>query len=132
MNHNNVHLLNQFLKSDDKISFFKEEHNIEKSIILNHIDTKQKTNILKHLNDHELIEILEFLDPDEVTDILQILHKRRSSRIINKLNSKTKKKVDFLLRFSPSSAAGNMNLNFIIVEYNSPKKEILERIKKHL
>jgi len=132
MTNNNVHILNTFLKSEDKISFFKNEHILEKSIILNHIDLKQKKYILENLNDHELIEILEFLDPDEVADIIQLLYNRRKNRIINKLNKETKKKVDFLLKFSSHSAAGNMSLNYIIIEYNSSKKEILEKIKKHL
>jgi len=126
----NSHILNTYLNKENKFQYFNELDIFEKTIILKHISNKEE--ILNKINDHELILILEHFDPDEVTDIMQILNTRRKTRIINKLNKETKKKVDYLLRFSPNSAAGIMNLNYIIITYNSPKKEIIEKIKKHL
>jgi len=132
MNQNNELLISLFKDEEDKIEFFNRQENFEKSIIISAIENKEKLELIKELKTKELIEILEYYDPDEAVDIIQLFDEKKQVKIISKLNKETKEKVDFLLRFTPESAAGIMSLNYILINEGTSKKEITEKIKKHL
>ncbi|MFW5705062.1 MAG: magnesium transporter [Nanoarchaeota archaeon] len=104
----------------------------EQVTILNHQSLKKKKRILDKIDYEHIMNIFHHLDPDEITDLVQLLPIHRQKHILKLLNQEIKNKVNFLLRFSPKTAAGNMNLNYIIVDYNTPKSKIIERIKKHI
>ena len=76
--------------------------------------------------------ILNFLDPDKITDIIQLLSKRKQKSILSKLNKTYREKVNYLLKFTSASAGGLMSLNYIIVLNTDSKKEILNRLEKHI
>ncbi len=126
------HLLNLFENQENKFEFFISLSYEDKIFILENINLKNKTELISNLPDIEIIEIFERLDPDQVTDILQGLDNKKKAKVYLQLNKDLKLKVDFLLKFAPNSAAGIMSLNYIHVNVTTSKKEIIERIKKHI
>lgn len=125
-------LVNTFNSSIDKLSYFKSLDSKQRAMILFVISNKQRLNILNSLFDDEILDIFKHLDPDEITDIIQVLSKKREIKLLSKLNKNYKSKVDFLLKFAKDSAAGIMSLNYIIVNIFDTKKEISNRLEKHL
>lgn len=126
------HLLHLFETQTNKYEYFSSLSYEEKIFILENIPKKIKKELISKLLDSEIVEIFERLDPDQVTDILQGLDNKKKSKIFLDLNKDLKEKVDFLLKFAPKSAAGIMSLNYINVTVTNSKKEIVERIKKHV
>lgn len=126
------HLLNLFNTQENKFIFFSSLSYEDKIFILENIHRKIKNEIISKLEDSEIVEIFERLDPDQVADLLQGLEGRKKTNVFLQLNKDLKVKVDFLLKFAPKSAAGIMSLNYIHINVTTTKKEILERIKKHL
>lgn len=132
MNAQIFNLINSYNNSEDKIYYFRNLPSLQKSLVLFGVSKKFKLEILNKLTDDEILDIFKYLDPDEITDILQVLSTRKQKKIILKLNKTHKSKVDFLMKFAPKSAAGIMGLNYIIVSVFDTKKEILNRLEKHL
>ncbi len=126
------YLLSSFHNSEIKEEYFRNIQIKEKIILLQLLEKKEIKKLFSKLQFEELEEIFSYLDPDEITDILQELDLKKRNKILLKLNKDIKIKVDKLLEFSPRSAAGIMNLNYILIEINTSKKEILDKIEKHI
>ncbi len=87
--------------------------------------------IIKRLSQRELINIFHYLDPDDVTDLLQFLKPRKQKEILEKLSKDLRSKVEYLLKFSPDSAAGLMSLDYVEVSLNSSFAHVSLTVKKH-
>lgn len=92
---------------------------------------KKRQEIMNGLNDDELLKILHYLSPDEVTDLLQCMETKRRRRILKKLSSDIREKVDYLLKFNPRTAAGMMSLDYIEVKEDTTFEQLAKIIKKH-
>lgn len=123
---------NQIEFEKDKKKFFQLLNSAEKSRVLITTTPTIKKQLLNSLYDDEILEIFRYLDPDEIVDLLELLHKTKEKRILNKLSDSQREKIDFLSEFSSESAAGVMNLNYILIRYGTKKNEILQRINHHL
>ena len=128
----NQQLLMTFQSEENKIDFFRKQDNVQKVFLLENLPTTLKKDLLISLHESEIIEFSSILDPDEFTDILQFLSKKKQKRIIFNLNNSLKEHVNYLLKFTPESAAGIMNINYIIIEIDTSQKQIIQRIKKHV
>lgn len=126
------HLINNFHLSKDKKSFLNSISLSDKAFLLEKVNNRNRKVILDLIQDKELLNVLEFLDHDDVVDVLQVLPEDKRYEILNRLNKDQKEKVNFLLDFAPDTAAGIMSLNYIIIEKDFNKKEIISRIKKHV
>jgi len=88
--------------------------------------------IVDRLSDKELLAFLPFLDPDEATDIVQLLDSpRRQKRLLKKLTNELKEKIEFLLPFHETSAAGIMDLNYIEVLPSASLEQVARKTKAH-
>lgn len=87
--------------------------------------------LLEGLDDLDLINLINKIDSDDGTDLLQKISERRRKKIIRKLNTEKKKKIDFLLKFNPETAAGLMDLDYILINSNMTFEKISKKIKIH-
>lgn len=88
--------------------------------------------ILNKLRLKEITNLFHYLDPDEIIDLLQNMdNKNRKDKIIKKLKTNIKEKINFLLKFNPNTAAGIMNLDYIEVGENLTFGKISKVILKH-
>lgn len=90
----------------------------------------QKT-IVNKLHTHELIPILNSVDPDQATELMRLLPPLRSKHLTNQLSQNVREKVEFLLRFHPKTAAGMMDVDYILVAPNETFGDVSELIRKH-
>ena len=115
----------------ERINLFRAIELNNKGDILISLPKKIQHKILNELTDDEITLILHHLDPDKSTDVLQILNNKRMDQIIKKLNANIKSKVEFLLKFNPKTAAGIMNLDYVLINKKLPIKEISKTIQIH-
>jgi len=79
----------------------------------------------------QLRQFLARLDPDEATDVLGLLDEETRNEVLQQLDADRRKKLEFLLEFSPESAAGLMDLDFITVDVNRTLDEVAQRVRRH-
>ena len=93
-------------------------------------DTQRK--IINKLEDKEIIKLLHYLDPDKAVNLLRNIDRdNRRNKIIEELKSDTKRKVEYLLKFDPRTAASLMNLNYIGVDKKLKIKDVLKIVRDY-
>ncbi len=132
MNNHTKSILSNYTNSKDKADFYRTQSIAHKLFILHNITKKEKSRLINSLHETEILELSKLLDPDELTDVIQFLPKHKQQRIIQKLNISIKEHVDFLLKFTPESAAGIMSVNYILIDTTFSKKQIEEKIESHM
>lgn len=115
----------------DCLPKFREIAVNQQGFVLLKLVKRVREQILKGLSNHEVAHLIHYLDPDDATDVLQFLSERRRRLILERVGREIKKKVEFLLRFNPHTAAGLMDLNYIEVEVGSTFGEVAKMIRKH-
>lgn len=113
--------LEEFRKVDDPI----------KGFVLLGLSKRLRTKIIKKLDNDELVVILNTLDPDKATDILQEIPKLRAQHLTKALDIDIKEKVELLLSFNPKSAAGLMNLDYILATPGTHFEDLSKDIEEH-
>lgn len=88
-------------------------------------------SILTKLHTHELIPMLNTVDPDQATDLIRQLPKIRANRVTVQLSDQIREKVEFLLRFHPKTAAGMMDVDYVLVHPEDTFKEVAAAIRDH-
>ncbi len=114
-----------------RLNLFRELPIPEQAQTLLHLTKHIQVDLMLLLKDGELIQIFEHLDPDEITDLVQLLPLKRQKKIIQQLNDEVKKSVEILNQFSPESAAGLMNLDYIQVDVNDTIASVAKQFKTH-
>jgi len=120
------------LISSPKKSLLKEIPIEKRGFILLGLSKAVQQKLLNQLNTEEIINILNYLAPDESTDLLQnIQDQKKRKNIISELSSETKKKVEFLLKFNPKTAAGMMSLDYIKVSSDLTFSQVSTITQEH-
>ncbi len=120
------------LISSPKKASLKEISVEKRGLILLGLSKIVRQKLLIQLNTDEIINILHYHAPDEITDLLQdILEVKKRKNVISELDPKIRKKVEFLLKFNPRTAAGVMSLDYIKVEENLSFNQVSNIIKEH-
>jgi magnesium transporter len=71
------------------------------------------------------------LDPDEATDVLGFADRETREVVLRRLDEDRREKIEFLLEFSPESAAGHMHLDYVTVGSQRPISEVARRVRRH-
>ena len=129
MNHETIHKLIFF--PEKRMAIFRRIPTNEQGFILLDLSKHIQKKIIGKLNIREIIDLMRYLDPGEATILLRSAKDRYRKKIIEKLNSDIKEKVEFLLRFNPKTAAGLMNLNYIEIEKNESFEKVFKIVKKY-
>jgi len=87
--------------------------------------------MLRRFKDDELLPLLGKLDPDDVTDLLQNVSRHRRERLLERLGSRVRTKVEYLLKFQPNTAAGLMSLDYVEVDVDATFSALKRILKKH-
>ncbi len=88
-----------------------------------------KYDLLKSLPEEELFNILNASSPDDATDLIQLFPPERQKDLVNKLGLNIRSEVQTLIKYSPESAAGLMNLDFIAIDENDTLRSVARRFK---
>lgn len=114
-----------------KLDVFRDVDEPIKGFVLLALPKQTRHQIMQGLHNHELVTILNTLDPDKATDLLQELSKRRSKHITMQLDTDVKEKVELLLSFNPKTAAGLMNLDYIVATPGMHFEDLSKDIEIH-
>ncbi|MFB6254205.1 MAG: magnesium transporter [Halobacteriaceae archaeon] len=93
-------------------------------------DTLQET-IVSEMDHDQLQQFVKRLDPDEIADVLGLVDASMRSDILQRLSEERREKVEYLLKFSPESAAGLMDLDYVTVGIERSHEEIAQRVQRY-
>ena len=71
------------------------------------------------------------LDPDEVADVLGLTDEDTRASVLRRLDEDRRERAEFLLEFSPESAAGLMHLDYVTVDVRRDLDEVARRVQRH-
>ena len=114
-----------------RLEAFKKVDDPIKGFVLMSLSKRLRKKIVKSLSNEEMVTILNTLDPDKATDLLQELPKMRAEHLTKTLDIDIKEKVELLLSFNPKSAAGLMNLDYILATPKMHFEDISKDIEEH-
>lgn len=114
-----------------KLDNFRDVDEPLKGFVLLALPKQTRRQIMHSLENHELAIILNSLDPDKATDLLQEISKRRAKHLTNQLDTDIKEKVELLLSFHPKTAAGLMNLDYIVATPGMHFEDISADLEEH-
>ncbi len=114
-----------------RIVIFRKIPVNQQGFILLALSGRIQKKIIGKLKNQEIINLLHYLDPSEAVNLLRNVGERQRKKIIEELSSDIKEKVEFLLKFSPKTAAGLMNLNYIETDKNTSFKKVSEIVRKY-
>ncbi len=90
-----------------------------------------RESLIEAMDEELLLEFVRKLDPDEVADVLAYASADRRADVIDRLDADRRDRVEFLLEFSPESAAGLMHLDYVTVDIDAGLDEIARRVQQH-
>ena len=87
--------------------------------------------LVRDMTPEQLRQFVRRLDPDEVTDVLGLADEDTRADVLRRLDEDRREKVEFLLGFSPESAAGLMHLDYVTVGIDRDLDAIAQRVQRH-
>ena len=114
-----------------RMTLFRDIDVAQQGFVLLKLSKRIRQNVIENLDNKELIDLLNHLDPDKATDIIQELKTHRAKKITSALNVEVKEKVETLLSFNPKTAAGLMNLDYVVVQPNAHFADVAKDLIEH-
>lgn len=100
--------------------------------VLTFLNRKSKKTILPRLGNLLTARFLHFVNSDsDACDILQFFTEKRQEEIIQNFSSFRKAALQKLLKYSPETAGGIMDYNFILVSEVSDFREVKEKMEAY-
>jgi magnesium transporter len=88
-------------------------------------------SLVEDMDRDQLQQFVRRLDPDEIADILGLADENIRANVLRRLDEDRQEKVEFLLRFSPESAAGLMHLDYVTVGMHRDLDTIAQRVQRY-
>ena len=83
------------------------------------------------MDDEQLQGFVRRIDPDEATDVLDYADESVREAVLRRLDEDRRERPEFLLEFSPESAAGMMRLDYVTVDAGRPFADVAARVRRH-
>lgn len=104
----------------------------EQSAILSELSPHFQQVLLHDLKDSEVVNIVDHLDPRQAENVLsRIKDHARRHRIIKKLKSEVKDKIEYFLRFHPKATTSLISFNYVLLNERSTVGEAAEAAEEH-
>ncbi|MDL5362908.1 magnesium transporter [Halalkalicoccus sp. NIPERK01] len=88
-------------------------------------------SVVDDMSRDQLQRFVRRLDPDEATDVLGLVDEETRGAVLRRLDENRREKVEFLLEFSPESAAGMMHLDYVVVGHDSGFEAVARRVRRY-
>lgn len=88
----------------------------EQSAVLRELSAHVQQALLPKLKIHEIADMVDHMDPRQAENILaRITDPKRRLRIIKKIKSEAREKIEYFLRFHPKATTALMSFNYVVL-----------------
>ncbi|RDZ35609.1 magnesium transporter [Haloferax sp. Atlit-47N] len=88
-------------------------------------------DLLYDMDRQEVRRFVRRLDPDDAADAIGLLDGDTQEAVLGQLDSDRRERIEFLLKFSPDSAAGMMDLGYVTVDKDRGFEEVARLVRRH-
>jgi len=90
-----------------------------------------RESLVADMDDEQLRAFVRRLDPDEATDVLGYADETTREAVLRRLDEDRRERIEYLLEFSPESAAGMMHLDYVTVDADRTFSDVARRVRRH-
>ena len=88
-------------------------------------------DVLDGMDRQEIRQFVRRLDPDDATDVIGLLDGETQEAVLSQLDTDRRERIEFLLKFSPDSAAGMMDLDYVTVDKDQGFEEVARLVRRY-
>ncbi|WP_433632148.1 magnesium transporter [Halomicrococcus sp. NG-SE-24] len=88
-------------------------------------------DVLDGMDRQEVRQFVRRLDPDDATDVIGLLDGETQEAVLGQLDADRRERIEFLLKFSPDSAAGMMDLDYVTVDKDQGFEEVARLVRRY-
>jgi magnesium transporter len=119
-------------KPDERLDIFRSLSSLEQSVAFLELSTHIQQVLLKHLHMQEIVEMLDNMDMMQVEHVLsRVTNVKYRRRIVDRLKSEIREKVDYFLRFHPQATLSLINFNYLFLPSHATIGEAANIIDEH-
>ncbi len=122
-----VEEISGFRDIKERINYLMNLELNKRSRLLISLPNEVSKELLSNLS---IQSIVHHLDPDEATDILQSLEEEKRELILQSIEEDKRNKITFLLGFDEDTAAGYMDLNYLLVDPETTFQVVHRKIRE--
>lgn len=117
---------------NDRIEILRKMSIAEQSSVFANLSPYVQQSILKQLKNHEIVDMLDHMDMQLAEHILtRIPNTKRREKIIQRLKSDVKEKVEYFLRFHPKATLSLINFNYLFLSCDLTVGKSADIIDEH-
>ena len=104
----------------------------EQSAVLQELSPHIQQALLLQLKDDEIANIVDHLDPRLAEKIIsRVRDEKRRVRIIKRVKTEAREKIEYFLRFHPKATTSLISFNYVLVPINSTVGDAADAIEEH-
>ena len=104
----------------------------QQSAVLQELSPHIQQALLLQLKDDEIANIVDHLDPRLAEKIIsRVRDEKRRVRIIKRVKTEAREKIEYFLRFHPKATTSLISFNYVLVPINSTIGDAADAIEEH-
>lgn len=88
-------------------------------------------DVLDGMDRQEVRRFVRRLDSDDATDVIGLLDGETQEAVLSQLDVDRRERIEFLLKFSPDSAAGMVDLDYVTLDNAQGFEEVARLVRRH-
>jgi magnesium transporter len=105
---------------------------LEQSDIFQELSPHVQQSLLKQLSDNEIVDLVDYLDPRQASNVLsRIKDDKRRLKIIKKIKTEVRDKIEYFLRFHPKATTSLISFNYVLLPIKATIGDAAEAIEEH-
>lgn len=118
--------------STERISRIRALSLPEQSAVFQELSPHVQQKLFSQLKDSEIVDILDHMDPRQAENILaRIKDDSRRVKIIKKIKSEVREKIEYFIRFHPKATTSLISFNYILLPAKTTIGEAANAIEEH-
>ncbi|MEZ4195347.1 MAG: magnesium transporter [Candidatus Paceibacterota bacterium] len=119
-------------RANERLKLMRDLKLAEQSAVFQELSPHVQQALLAELKDSEITDMVDHMDPRQAENVLaRIKDQKRRSRIIKKIKSEARDKIEFFLRFHPKATTSLISFNYVLLPTKATVAEAADAIDEH-
>ncbi len=133
MNEKLLNELNKILRLPaERLSRFRRLTLAERSAVLQELSPHIQQSLLRELKEAEIADLVDHMAPRQAENVLaRLKDEKRRLRIIKKVKTEAREKIEYFLRFHPQASVSLMSFNYVLIPITATVGEAADAAEEH-
>jgi magnesium transporter len=119
-------------KPEERIALLRGLSLPEQSAVMQELSPHVQQALLQGLKSHEIVDIVDHMDPRQAENILaRIKDESRRLKIIKKIKTEAREKIEYFLRFHPKATTTLISFNYVLLPVTATVGDAADAIDEH-